>query len=336
MRQHSGLELSVGIYRLRCSERGSNMKKTVFEKYKYVAVILAIILLPLVGCTASHNGQSAALEGEKKAAGQQQSDNDLSSNALNNTYKIDGYNQDVTLVNGKSTPIANSRLTAVLSIGSQPAVGNLTIGNKTVRGAALLLAVNGGGNGVFSYVAASFTNDEGKSIGTNAINIGDRLRPQNIRIENGNIIVDYLDRNPGEAMASTPTVGKSKTFTIRENMLAEVNNKAYFPVAGKYASDETIDTPDGKEKIAFVRLDIANMNDYHGNFSMPIKGAWLGTWSAPLIITPNNDGRYPIEIKHRESNSTIATEWEVTSATTFTMYFTFGTRNQVVHMKKVD
>jgi hypothetical protein len=110
----------------------------------------------------------------------------------------------------------------VLPINTKPVAGNLNIGNQTIRGAALLLAVNGGGSGVFMYVAASFTNDEGKNIGTNAIGIGDRLVPQNIKIEDGNIVVDYLDRNKGENFATKPSVNKTKKFTIRENALTEI------------------------------------------------------------------------------------------------------------------
>lgn len=51
---------------------------------------------------------------------------------------------------------------------------------------------------------------------------GDRIAPQNPRISNGVIIADYADRQEGEPMTTSPSVGKSAYLTIRKGVLEEI------------------------------------------------------------------------------------------------------------------
>lgn len=74
--------------------------------------------------------------------------------------------------------------------------------------AVLLLTRDGGGSGTFYYVAIAVRNDD-MYTGTNAMLLGDRIAPQNINIENGVAIVNYVVRNQNEDFTTPPSVGKS-------------------------------------------------------------------------------------------------------------------------------
>lgn len=72
-----------------------------------------------------------------------------------------------------------------------------------------LLTQERGGSGVFYYVAAILNTIDGY-VGSNAMLIGDRISPQTT--ESGperQIIVNYVDRNPGEPFTTPPSLGKS-------------------------------------------------------------------------------------------------------------------------------
>ena len=115
---------------------------------------------------------------------------------MNATYKIE--NDLIKLTNGKSeieiAPGSASKL--ITTVWKQPVVGDLN-GDKA-DDSALILIQESGGSGTFYYVAANISTNEGKYIGTNAILLGDRINPQSIKIQNGNIIVNYLDRKENE------------------------------------------------------------------------------------------------------------------------------------------
>jgi hypothetical protein len=70
-----------------------------------------------------------------------------------------------------------------------------------------------GGSGTFYYIAAVISYNNIYK-GTNAILIGDRIAPQSTEFRNGEIIVNYADRKPGEPMTATPSVGTSEYFKI--------------------------------------------------------------------------------------------------------------------------
>jgi len=90
---------------------------------------------------------------------------------------------------------------------------------KTVEAdAAVVLTQDSGGSGTFYYVAAAINTGSG-TVGTNAILLGDRIAPQNILIQNGEIIANYADRNPGEPMTTSPSVGVSKYFVVNGSTL---------------------------------------------------------------------------------------------------------------------
>lgn len=87
--------------------------------------------------------------------------------------------------------------------------------------AVMFLTQNSGGSGIFYYVAAAF-NMNGTFTGTNAICLGDRISPQNIKIRDGVIIANYADRKLDEPMTTHPSIGISKYIVLKENKLTEI------------------------------------------------------------------------------------------------------------------
>ena len=85
---------------------------------------------------------------------------------------------------------------------------------------ALFLARYGGGSGTFIYVAA-FVSGPVTYRGTEAVFIGDRIAPQSIFINGEIVTVEYLDREPDEALAAEPTVLVTKQFVYRSGEFQE-------------------------------------------------------------------------------------------------------------------
>ena len=135
------------------------------------------------------------------------------------TYMIDG--RTFTLDNGRVTievfPGAASK--TVIKVSGEPVSGDLD--RDGMPDAALLLVETTGGSGIFYHVVAAFNRDD-SFVGTRAILLGDRIIPQQLSIRHGIVIVDYLDRRPGEAMATAPSQSVSKYLAARAGQLEEI------------------------------------------------------------------------------------------------------------------
>jgi hypothetical protein len=132
------------------------------------------------------------------------------------TYTIGG--EKVTLVNGiceiEAAPGSASKITTRY-------FGNEAVGDVNKDGKAditFLLTQETGGSGTFYYIVADLRGNQG----TNAILLGDRIAPQTTEIRDGEIIVNYADRKPGEPMTTKPSVGVSRYFTVINGILTEV------------------------------------------------------------------------------------------------------------------
>ena len=130
---------------------------------------------------------------------------------LNAKYSIDG--QEVTLVNGKSeVPSAPGSASKIVTQN----FGNAAFGDLNGDGlldAVFLLTQTTGGSGTFYYVAVALQTQSGYE-GINAVLLGDRIAPQSTKLKDGKIIVNFADRNPGEPMTATPSLGVSKYFKV--------------------------------------------------------------------------------------------------------------------------
>ena len=123
----------------------------------------------------------------------------------NVTFELD--QNRISLVNGKS--------------GDVEMFGEATRGDLTKDGkddAAFFLQQKSQGSGTFYYVVVVLNTPDG-AVGTNAIFLGDRIAPQNVRIDEGKLSVTFAERAPGEPMTTQPSVGKSLSLTVQNSIL---------------------------------------------------------------------------------------------------------------------
>ena len=126
----------------------------------------------------------------------------------NATYVIE--NVAVTLINGKAES-NNQNTKTTTKIFGDPTIGDLNGDAK--NDAAIMITQDMGGSGTFYYVAAAINTNSGAR-GTNAVFLGDRIAPQNIEIKNSQIIANYADRNPGQAMSTEPSLAVSTYLSL--------------------------------------------------------------------------------------------------------------------------
>lgn len=186
---------------------------------KLISILLSIIcIIGLSGC-GSKKSEALAASPSNQSAEQNQNKNKIALDPLNAAYKID--DNLIKLVNGKSEMEAapGSASKIVTTVWKQPVVDDLN-GDKAPD-AALILTQETGGSGTFYYIAADLSTKDGRYTGTNGIFLGDRIKPQSIKIENRHIIVTYLDRKENEPMSAAPSVRKTKTFLVTDTSLTE-------------------------------------------------------------------------------------------------------------------
>lgn len=128
------------------------------------------------------------------------------STPLNATYLFSG--ESIPLTDGVFTrSIAPESATVeTFRVFGEPTYADLD--GDGDEDAILLLTQDGGGSGTFYYVAIAVRNDD-MYTGTNAMLLGDRIAPQNINIQNGVAVVNYVTRNQDDDFTTSPSVGKS-------------------------------------------------------------------------------------------------------------------------------
>ena len=101
----------------------------------------------------------------------------------------------------------------------EPAYGDLD-GNGS-DDAALFLIQETGGSGTFFFVTAAI-HVNGRWEGTNAVFIGDRVAPEEIRIRDGVVVANFRDRRADQPMARRPTIHKSLEFEVTDDRLRAI------------------------------------------------------------------------------------------------------------------
>lgn len=121
-------------------------------------------------------------------------------------YAIDG--KEVLLTDGYSEVEAapGSASKVITKYFGNEAEGDLN--GDGISDIAFLLTQEGGGSGTFYYAVAAIKTDTGYE-GVDAVLLGDRIAPQTTEIKNGQLIVNYADRAPGEDFSVRPSFGKS-------------------------------------------------------------------------------------------------------------------------------
>ena len=127
--------------------------------------------------------------------------------AASATFTIDG--KPVTLVAGRSEREAapGSATKIVTMLGAEKAEGDVDADGRP--DVAVTLVYQPGGSGSFTYVAAVLNPTAGAT-GTNAVLVGDRVKVTVLRLDGKTIVVEYLDRRPGEPFATAPSVPTTK------------------------------------------------------------------------------------------------------------------------------
>ena len=126
----------------------------------------------------------------------------------------------ITLKDGEasSTIAPNSAIELTTTLTDDMAYGDVNGDGK--NDTAALLVQEGGGSGVFLYVAA-YLSGVVEYKGSNAVFIGDRVSPKSISITNGVVNVTYLDRKPNEPYTADPTVSMTKHYIVQNGTLKE-------------------------------------------------------------------------------------------------------------------
>ncbi len=156
-------------------------------------ILMSIAILPALAGLLCAGGEPGAARGARPDPGDA-------------SYWFDG--REVSLVGGESETEAAPGSSAEIrtAIFGTPAFGHLNgDGNED---AAVLLVQETGGSGAFYYAAAVLSRTGGVR-GTDAVLLGDRVAPQNVAINEGTVVVNYIDRRPGEPMTAPPSEGKT-------------------------------------------------------------------------------------------------------------------------------
>ena len=116
--------------------------------------------------------------------------------------------QSFTLINGVAEKQSGpgSAATETVRVVGEPVSSDVTGDGET--DVALLLADDPGGSGTF-YYAVLAVNDGGSWHATNVVPLGDRIAPEKIEVVDGHFVYRFLERHPGDPMATTPTVPNS-------------------------------------------------------------------------------------------------------------------------------
>lgn len=128
----------------------------------------------------------------------------------NQSYLIDDH--DLAFSNGKYTS-ADSTVNGDIKTKTLSPSGNL---------AASIIAVNFGGSGTFYYLIGA-TKQSGKEVYSQPILLGDRISISSVTIEdpaahdNGEIIVEYLDRPSTAPMSQGPTIKTAAKYAFQED-----------------------------------------------------------------------------------------------------------------------
>jgi hypothetical protein len=88
----------------------------------------------------------------------------------------------------------------------------------------VLLWTSSGGSGTFDYLAVVARAPDGKAVNIATAPLGDRVKVQSARIEEGNLVLDVVQAGPNDAMCC-PGQKVRRTFTLEGAVLNEVSSE---------------------------------------------------------------------------------------------------------------
>ncbi len=140
----------------------------------------------------------------------------------NAEYPLEGIGSGTVLMkNGMfEEPAAPGSATVTsVQLGEEQAVGD--VNDDEVDDAAVLLVVDPGGSGTFSYLGLVI-NENGNAKPIGSVILGDRIIIKSLAIDSGNVVVNMLDRKPDEPMSAEPTQEVTRTFKLLGDKVVEV------------------------------------------------------------------------------------------------------------------
>lgn len=136
----------------------------------------------------------------------------------NASFLLEGSN--VQLTDGISAvPIENSSLVNLTKYYGCPSSGQLE--DKKTAALSFVISNESGGSGTFYYLAAAVEKDGGYII-IDPVFIGDRIKPIETSINNGILIISYLDRAAGEGYSAEPSIQKNRKFKVADGIIIEI------------------------------------------------------------------------------------------------------------------
>jgi hypothetical protein len=189
---------------------GEPMKTQPFLLLYGVVLTLAGFLGSCASHTDPDSGRSPETAGESEVEAK---------DPLDSIYTLEGRNIHLTDGRFEAEAAPGSASKIRTTVFGDPVHGDLN-GDDYVD-AALFLVYDAGGSGTFYYLAAAI-HKRGMYHGTNAVLLGDRITPESIRIRNGVITADYIDRQSGQSMATHPTSAKSSYLILEAGELKEI------------------------------------------------------------------------------------------------------------------
>jgi len=134
----------------------------------------------------------------------------------NATFRIG--TESVTLVNGRaereSAPGSAAKVVTMLT--NARASGDLDGDGRADT--IVVLSQQSGGSGTFYYVAALLNGATGVTALPGVL-LGDRIVVNSARVDGGSVIVDLLDRAPGQPLTASPTVATVRRFGVDRGAL---------------------------------------------------------------------------------------------------------------------
>jgi heat shock protein HslJ len=173
-------------------------------KFAAILLSLALVLALAAGCvpiTPEGSTVPAPAAPAESAASVASTTGQLTAEQLLNATYTGVYAEPVTLTGGiyQGPPLVEggaARPTVVMAPGGT-AHGDLN--GDGVWDAAVLLAENSGGSGVFTYVAAQL-NQDGQPAPAGAVMLGDRVQVRGMVIGSQQVYVDYVTQGPDEPL----------------------------------------------------------------------------------------------------------------------------------------
>lgn len=138
---------------------------------------------------------------------------------LNATYIIEG--KEVALYKGiaRENVATDPIITKVFGV---PVEADLNADG--IKDYVMFLTRETSGSGTFFYVVVALTNKVGNVLGTNAVFLGDRIAPQNINVEKGIILANYVERKASEPFTTKPSLGVTKRLQVVDGVLKEIKD----------------------------------------------------------------------------------------------------------------